>query len=100
MPLGPVSLRLHWQASDRKQPLRTWENGRAQSGLCRVSCRRAARPGVLAQMERSFALLRIKRIDLMQGHNLLDWQRHLRTLRSWKQDGRIRSLAVTHYTPG
>ena len=52
----------------------------------------------ITQMERSFALLRIKRIDLMQVHNLLDWQTHLRTLRSWKQDGRIRYLGVTHYT--
>src|SRR5262252_4686080 len=34
----------------------------------------------ITQMERSFALLRIKRIDLMQVHNLLDWQTHLRTL--------------------
>ena len=49
-------------------------------------------------MERSFALLRIKRIDLMQVHNLLDWQTHLRTLRSWTQDGRVRYLRVTHYT--
>jgi hypothetical protein len=58
---------------------------------------RGRRAGI-AQMERSFALLRIKRIDLMQVHNLLDWQTHLRTLRSWKQDGRIRYLGVTHYT--
>jgi aryl-alcohol dehydrogenase-like predicted oxidoreductase len=58
---------------------------------------RGRRAGI-TQMERSFALLRIKRIDLMQVHNLLDWQTHLRTLRSWKQDGRIRYLGVTHYT--
>ena len=51
----------------------------------------------ITQMERSFALLRSKWIDLMQVHNLLDWQTHLRTLRSWKQDGRIRYLGVTHY---
>jgi aryl-alcohol dehydrogenase-like predicted oxidoreductase len=58
---------------------------------------RGRRAGI-TQMERSFALLRSKRIDLMQVHNLLDWQTHLRTLRSWKQDGRIRYLGVTHYT--
>jgi aryl-alcohol dehydrogenase-like predicted oxidoreductase len=52
----------------------------------------------IAQMERSFALLRVKRIDLMQVHNLLDWETHLGTLRRWKQDGRIRYLGVTHYT--
>ena len=49
-------------------------------------------------MERSFALLKAKRIDLMQVHNLLDWETHLGTLRRWKQDGRIRYLGVTHYT--
>ena len=36
----------------------------------------------ITQMERSFALLKVKRIDLMQVHNLLDWQTHLVTLRS------------------
>src|SRR6185436_7274923 len=52
----------------------------------------------ITQMERSFALLKVKHIDLMQVHNLLDWQPHLATLRKWKQDGRIRYLGVTHYT--
>jgi len=52
----------------------------------------------ITQMERSFALLKVKRIDLMQVHNLLDWQTHMATLRKWKQDGRIRYLGVTHYT--
>ena len=52
----------------------------------------------ITQMERSFALLKAKRIDLMQVHNLLDWETHLGTLRRWKQDGRIRYLGVTHYT--
>jgi aryl-alcohol dehydrogenase-like predicted oxidoreductase len=49
-------------------------------------------------MERSFALLKAKRIDLMQVHNLVDWETHVATLRRWKQDGRIRYLGVTHYT--
>ena len=31
----------------------------------------------ITQMERSFALLKVKRIDLMQVHNLLDWETHL-----------------------
>ena len=52
----------------------------------------------ITQMERSFALLKSKRIDLMQVHNLVDWETHLATLRRWKQDGRIRYLGVTHYT--
>jgi diketogulonate reductase-like aldo/keto reductase len=53
-----------------------------------------------AQMEQSLRRLRAGRLDLMQIHNLLDWQTHLRTLRAWKQAGRIRYLGVTHYTAG
>ncbi|WP_197678840.1 aldo/keto reductase [Pseudomonas vancouverensis] len=52
----------------------------------------------IAQMERSFALLQTDRIDLMQIHNLLDWQTHLPTLRHWKEQGRIRYIGITHYT--
>jgi aryl-alcohol dehydrogenase-like predicted oxidoreductase len=52
----------------------------------------------ITQIERSFALLKLNRIDLMQVHNLVDWETHLGTLRRWKQDGRIRYLGVTHYT--
>ncbi len=40
------------------------------------------------------------RIDLMQIHNLLDWQTQLVTLREWKAAGRIRYIGVTHYTSG
>lgn len=58
----------------------------------------SGRTAGIAQMERSLALLRTRRLDLMQIHNLLDWRTHLRTLRDWKQAGRIRYLGVTHYT--
>jgi diketogulonate reductase-like aldo/keto reductase len=51
----------------------------------------------IKSMERSLALLRTSRIDLMQVHNLLDVQTHLATLREWKKQGRIRYLGVTHY---
>jgi aryl-alcohol dehydrogenase-like predicted oxidoreductase len=53
----------------------------------------------IAQMEQSFSLLQTERIDLMQIHNLLDWQTHLPTLRDWKEQGRIRYIGITHYTP-
>jgi diketogulonate reductase-like aldo/keto reductase len=58
----------------------------------------SGRDAGLAQMEQSFRRLRTRRLDLMQIHNLLDWRTHLRTLREWKQAGRIRYLGVTHYT--
>ncbi len=41
----------------------------------------------IKSMEHSMALLRTKRIDLMQVHNLLDVQTHLATLREWKAAG-------------
>ncbi|MCB1927750.1 MAG: aldo/keto reductase [Rhodocyclaceae bacterium] len=52
------------------------------------------------QMARSFARMRIERMDLMQVHNLLDADTHLETLRAWKREGRIRYLGVTHYHAG
>lgn len=58
---------------------------------------RGEREGV-QQMARSMDLLRRSRVDLMQVHNLLDLDTHLRTLRRWKEEGRIRYLGVTHYT--
>jgi aryl-alcohol dehydrogenase-like predicted oxidoreductase len=52
----------------------------------------------IAQMQRSMALLGTDHMDLMQVHNLVDWKVHLKTLREWKESGRIRYLGVTHYT--
>jgi len=51
----------------------------------------------IKSMERSMALLRTKRVDLMQVHNLVDVQTHLATLREWKEQGRIRYLGITHH---
>ncbi len=52
----------------------------------------------IAQMESSFQKLRTRKIDLMQIHNLVDWRIHMKTLRMWKEIGRIRYIGVTHYT--
>jgi aryl-alcohol dehydrogenase-like predicted oxidoreductase len=54
----------------------------------------------IKSMERSMALLRTKRVDLMQVHNLLDVHTHLATLREWKEQGRIRYLGITHHEEG
>lgn len=53
----------------------------------------------IQQMEESMSRLKAKPIDLMQIHNLVDWRTHLATLKDWKQQGRIRYLGVSHYTP-
>lgn len=51
----------------------------------------------IRQMSRSMELLRTRRIDLMQVHNLVDTEVHLATLRDWKAQGRIRYVGITHY---
>jgi diketogulonate reductase-like aldo/keto reductase len=51
----------------------------------------------VASMERSFARLQTKKLDLIQVHNLIDARAHLATLRSWKEEGRVRYLGITHY---
>jgi diketogulonate reductase-like aldo/keto reductase len=50
------------------------------------------------QMEQSIAKLgRRKAIELMQVHNLLDWQAHWPTLEALKAEGRIGAIGVSHY---
>ena len=59
---------------------------------------RGGRQGI-HEMEESFRLLRAGVIDLMQVHNLVDWQTHLGPMHSWKAEGRIRYTGYTHYRP-
>jgi len=47
------------------------------------------------QMRHSAALWGVPRFDLMQIHNLLDWEVHLETLLEMKAAGRIRYIGVT-----
>jgi diketogulonate reductase-like aldo/keto reductase len=58
----------------------------------------SGRAAGVAQMERSLRRLRTRRLDLLQVHNLVDWRTHLRTLREWREAGRVRYVGVTHYT--
>jgi len=48
-----------------------------------------------AQMKQS--IRRMRRVDLMQVHNLMDWKTHLPVMRAWKEEGRFRYVGVTHY---
>jgi aryl-alcohol dehydrogenase-like predicted oxidoreductase len=50
-----------------------------------------------AQVAESMRRLRADPLDLLQVHNLLDWQAHLPTLRALKAAGRIRYVGITHY---
>ncbi len=49
----------------------------------------------IRQMEASHDLWGADRFDLMQVHNLLDWETHLETLVDWKARGRLRYIGVT-----
>jgi diketogulonate reductase-like aldo/keto reductase len=62
---------------------KVWTRGRAEG---------------IREMETSFGRLRVERMDLMQVHNLLDVETHTKTLREWKQQGKVRYIGITHYT--
>ena len=49
----------------------------------------------IEQMQQSRQRLGVDVIDLMQIHNLRDWQNHLPVLREWKQQGRFRYIGIT-----
>jgi aryl-alcohol dehydrogenase-like predicted oxidoreductase len=59
---------------------KVWTNGRGEG---------------IEQMERSMQRLGVEQIDLMQIHNLRDWQTHIDTLIDWKAEGRIRYIGIT-----
>ena len=70
-------------ATDKKRlfaATKVWTDGR-QSGI--------------SQMEQSRRLWGVQRFDLMQIHNLRDWEVHVETLKKWKAEGRIRYLGIT-----
>ncbi len=50
------------------------------------------------QMHASFRKMKRSVMDLMQIHNLVDWQTHSKTLKEWKAEGKIRYWGLTHYT--
>jgi diketogulonate reductase-like aldo/keto reductase len=47
------------------------------------------------QMQRSRQLWGIPRFDLMQIHNLVDWETHLQTLLEMKAEGKVRYIGIT-----
>lgn len=51
----------------------------------------------IRQMEDSFRKMKTNTMDLMQVHNLVDADNHIKTLREWKEKGKIRYWGITHY---
>lgn len=62
---------------------KVWTNGRERG---------------LEQIRESMQLLRTDVLDLLQIHNLVDWNTHIRSLRELKDKGRLRYTGITHYT--
>jgi diketogulonate reductase-like aldo/keto reductase len=65
----------------------------------------SGREAGIRQMEESMRRMRTltqnhRAMDLMQVHNLTDVKTQLKTLREWKEQGRIRYLGITHYHEG
>jgi len=59
---------------------KVWTNGKAEGKR---------------QMQRSMQRMGVDAIDLMQIHNLRDWQTHIETLVDWKAQGKIRYIGLT-----
>lgn len=47
------------------------------------------------QMDESLRLWGLARFDLQQIHNLLNWRGHIKSLREWKAEGRVRYVGIT-----
>ncbi|MAW33368.1 MAG: aldo/keto reductase [Proteobacteria bacterium] len=64
---------------------KVWTNGKDQG---------------INQIAASFKLMRVKTVDLLQIHNLVDWQTHITTLQTLKEEKKIRYMGITHYHRG
>ena len=53
----------------------------------------------IAQMAKSFELLKTDYIDVMQIHNQVDWETHISVLEEMKAEGKIGLTGVTHQMP-
>lgn len=47
------------------------------------------------QLEHSLGLWGLPRFDVLLVHNLLNWRGHLKTLRRWQEEGRVRHIGVS-----
>ena len=48
-----------------------------------------------SQLEESLKLWGLPRFDVLLVHNLLNWRAHLKTLRQWKERGRVRFIGIS-----
>jgi len=80
--IGDVTSQVNYK-DDFFYATKVWTKGRQQG---------------IEQMQSSMQKMQRQTIDLMQVHNLTDWQTHLPVLRDWKERGIIKYTGITHYT--
>ncbi len=51
----------------------------------------------IRQMQHSAELWKLKQFRLMQIHNLVDWETHMKTLLAWKEKGQLDYVGITTY---
>ena len=68
----------------------TYENGIQDDFFYATKVWTSGRSAGIDQMNASFRKMRRQQMDLMQIHNLVDWRTHVKTLRSCKEEGRIK----------
>jgi len=49
----------------------------------------------IEQMQQSAQRMAVEHFDLIAVHNLQDWKTHLKTLKAWKAEGRVRYIGIT-----
>lgn len=69
--------------------------GREESVFAATKVWTDGRESGIAQMRQSLQRMGVEVMDLMQIHNLRDWETHLPVLREWKQEGRLRYIGIT-----
>ena len=50
------------------------------------------------EMSQSLHKMGCSKMDLMQVHNLIDADTHIKTLKEWREEGKIKYIGITHYT--
>lgn len=73
------------------------ENGWRERCFLATKIGQQGRDAGLAEFERSLERLRTDKVDLVQIHNLRDWQHQLALARELKAEGRTRYVGLTHY---
>lgn len=73
------------------------EQARRRQAFLATKISAPAGPAAQAQWRQSQQYLRSDTVDLLQIHNLVDWQNNLAFLRELKASGQVRYIGVTHY---